>query len=358
MKTLIYIIIPLLLFSCNNNTTNSVNKNIKIKKKNSVEINISHDKLDKITTGDIITFKYSIKNNLSPDSVRLYIDFTKYKTFNTTDSLIVWNSKKYNPGKRQIQLTFYFGDSLVINKNLLFTLLSDIVPERYSYKIINRWKHNTSSYTQGLEFDNNYLYEGTGNYGKSMLYKFNFDTKNIIQSLNLNNNVFGEGITIINNKIYQLTWRANIGYVYNKTNFTKLFEFSYPTEGWGLTNNGNELIMSDGSENIYFLDTSLIQETHHIQVYNNKGAITRLNELEYINGLIYANVYGTNTIVVFEANTGKVVKQIDLTGLLKPKDIKTDIDVLNGIAWDKNNKRLIVTGKWWPYLFEIELIPM
>ena len=155
-----------------------------------------------------------------------------------------------------------------------------------------------------------------------------------------------------------LTWRSNIGYVYDKHSLTKLYDFNYPTEGWGLANNGTELIMSDGSENIYFLDTEFLQETRKIQVFDNKKPIKNLNELEYIDGLIYANIYGSNNIVAFEPATGKVVKHINLKGLLNKKDIKKHIDVLNGIAWDKKNNRLIVTGKWWPYFYEIELVSL
>jgi glutamine cyclotransferase len=194
------------------------------------------------------------------------------------------------------------------------------------------------------------------NYGESTLNKIDLDKSEIIQSINLPKEVFGEGITIINDKIYQITWRTNVGFVYDKTNLKQLFEFTYPTEGWGLTNDGKELIMSDGSQNIYFLDTEFIQETRKIQVYDNIGTVTNLNELEYIDGLIYANIYGSDEIIVFEPETGKVTKRIDLTGILDKKNIKTRIDVLNGIAWDKENQRLIVTGKWWPYFFEIELI--
>jgi glutamine cyclotransferase len=356
MKIITYFTIIISLLSCNNTTTHSSKKLTNInKKKKSIGVDITYNKKNTITIGDIVTFKYSIKKNYIPDSIKLSVDFKKYKIFQS-DSSIIWDSKQCMPGERDILLTFYFGDSISTSKNVVFTLLSDIVPEEYSFKVKNRWKHNINSYTQGLEFNDNYLYEGTGNYGKSMLYKFNFNDGTIIQSLNIDNNVFGEGITIINNKLYQLTWQSNTGYVYNKQNFTKLFEFNYPTEGWGLTNNGKELIMSDGSNNIYFLDTTFIQETHKIEVYNNIGAITRLNELELIDSLIYANVYGSNIIVAFDINTGKVVKQINLTGILNKQDIKNNIDVLNGIAWDKKNKRLIVTGKWWPFLYEIELV--
>jgi glutaminyl-peptide cyclotransferase len=234
-------------------------------------------------------------------------------------------------------------------------IVSDIEPTPYNIKIIKTYAHNPAFYTQGLEFDNGILYEGTGQWKQSGLYKYVPEKGEILQSINLPDEMFGEGITILNDKIYQLTWRNNTGFVYDKTTFKRLSEFHYATEGWGLTNNGNELIMSDGSETLYFMDADQFQELRRIYVYSPKGPVTNLNELEYINGLVYANVYTTNTIVAIDPNTGKVVKHIDLSVLLNQLNGHKQIDVLNGIAYDKTRNRLLVTGKWWPLLFEIEL---
>ncbi len=353
---MIYFVITVLI-GCNSNTTttHAVKNKPKNKKKHIVDIKLTSDKDKTITIGDEMVFTYVIKKMPSPDSIKLSVDFVHYKMF-VADEKINWKTKKYSTGNKQLLFTFYWGDTLSVSRGKYFELLSDIEPDFYTFKIINKWKHNNKSYTQGLEFFDGFLYEGTGNYGESMLYKIDIDKNEIVQSLNLPKEVFGEGITIINGKIYQLTWRSNTGYAYDKNTLNKLYEFNYPTEGWGLTNNGKELIMSDGSENIYFLDTEFIQETHKLQVYDNNGPKKNLNELEYIDGLIYANVYGTEEIVVFESETGKVVKRIDLTGILNKNDIKAPIDVLNGIAWDSIKKRLIVTGKWWPYFYEIELV--
>lgn len=356
MKKLILIIL-VAITSCNPGTTTNITtkKKATSKKKTKIEIQITHDKSSAITIGDEITFSYKVKKHSRPDSLKVSVNFKFYNTFSSNET-VVWNSIDESPGKRQVQFTFYWGDTLSTSKTLNFELLSNIKPKHYTFKTINKWSHSSNAYTQGLEFSDGYLYEGTGNYGKSMLYKIDLDKNEIVQSTNLHDEVFGEGITILNDKIYQLTWRSNIGYVYDKNSLNKLYDFSYPTEGWGLTNNGSELIMSDGSENIYFLDTEFIQETRRIQVYDDKIPIKNLNELEYINGIIYANVYGSNKLVAFESKTGKVIKHINLTGILNKKDVKKPIDVLNGIAWDKKHSRLIVTGKWWPYFYEIELI--
>jgi len=347
----------IILSACSQPKQKTASQKIKPKKQNqkeTIQVKITADKSKKTVIGDTINFKYNAKNG-SADSINLAINYKHYKVYYPDDSL-TWNTSDANAGKNKLFFTFYWGDSITASKTFEFELLSNIIPKKYTYKVIKKIPHNINAYTQGLEFSDGFLYEGTGLYKESMLYKIDFDKDEIIQSINLPDEVFGEGITILNNRIYQLTWQSNTGFVYDKETLNKLFEFDYPTEGWGLTNNDKELIMSDGSENIYFLDTEFIQETHRIQVHDNKGTVKMLNELEYIDGLIYANVYGSDYIVAFEEKTGKVVKHIDLSGILKKKDVKSRVDVLNGIAWDKTNKRMVVTGKLWPYFYEIKLI--
>ena len=166
---------------------------------------------------------------------------------------------------------------------------------------------------------------------------------------------FGEGVTFFGNKIIQLTWQSRIGFVYDKGSFELLQRFNYPTEGWGITQDGKQLIMSDGTSTLYFLDPENFKEIKRIEVYNRDGPVTRLNELEYIQGEIYANVWPMDYIVRIEPKTGQVIGWIDLTGILKPEDRCYPVDVLNGIAYDEENDRLFVTGKLWPRIFEIEL---
>jgi glutamine cyclotransferase len=259
-------------------------------------------------------------------------------------------------GTQRLNFNFYWGDSVVVSKYVQVTLWSDITPEKYGFKIKKTFPHDVKAYTQGLEFADGFLYEGTGQTGESTLSKFNLDKNELLHQINLPKEVFGEGITVLNDKIYQITWQSQVGFVYEKESLRKLYEFSYPTEGWGLCNNGKELIMSDGSENIYILDTEFMQEVRRLQVYDNNGPVSRLNELEYIDGIIYANIYGTDEIVAFEETTGRVIKRINLKGILDKQSVKTPIDVLNGIAWDEENERMIVTGKWWPKLFHVEFV--
>lgn len=305
------------------------------------------------------TVKISVKSSAASqaDSVKLVLDNTILPTMvNSGKDFIEIETRSQMPGNTKLEAEFYFGDTLHQQANCTFRLLSDIVPEKYTYKVVKSWPHNNRFYTQGLEFNNGVLFEGTGQYGESGLFKVESNTGEIIQSLNLDRDVFGEGITIMGDQLFQLTWQSNVGFVYDKNTFKKLHTFNYPTEGWGLTHNSTHLIMSDGSEKIYFLDKDYLQESYRIEVYNNQGPITNLNELELVGNILYANIYGSHTIVAIDVNTGKVLKEFDLTGLPEKNEINGNIDVLNGIAWDEANQRMVITGKWWPKYYQVEWI--
>ena len=226
----------------------------------------------------------------------------------------------------------------------------------YGYRIVNRYPHDPNGFTQGLVFVDGFLFEGTGLRGRSSLRKVDLLSGNILQIRRLPNRFFGEGVTVYNNKVIQLTWRANLGFVYHKDNFQLLETFHYPTEGWGITHDGQRLIMSDGTSVLYFLDTESYKEIGRIEVRDSKGPVSKLNELEYVKGLILANVWKTERIAQISPETGQVVGWIDLRGLLSPEERVQRVDVLNGIAYDQRNDRLFVTGKLWPKLFEIELV--
>jgi glutamine cyclotransferase len=204
-------------------------------------------------------------------------------------------------------------------------------------------------------FENSVLYESTGLYGHSTLRRVELETGKILQLYPLSNQLFGEGITIFDDKIIQLTWRSNKGFVYDKHSFDLLQEFSYSTEGWGVTYNGSQLIMSDGTSTLYFLDPETFERTGQVEVYD-VGPVTRLNELEYIQGKIYANIWEEEKIAMIDPQTGKVQGWIDLSDIQHLGDQDSD-NVLNGIAYDAEEDRLFVTGKRWSQLFEIELIP-
>ena len=229
--------------------------------------------------------------------------------------------------------------------------------ETYTYEIINTFPHDQKAFTQGLVFENGVLYEGTGLPGRSTLRKVELETGNILKMHKLSYEFFGEGITIYGDNIIQLTYKENVGFVYNKDTFELLREFNYPTEGWGITHNGTHLIMSDGTPTLYFLDPQTFEQVSRIRVYDRNGPVSRLNELEYVEGQIYANIWGIERIAIIASETGRVTGWIDMKGLLARQDYTEYGDVLNGIAYDQKSGRLFVTGKFWPKLFEIKLIP-
>ena len=307
-----------------------------------VSINVS----TKLKNGEIAKIQLYYNNQL--------IKETKELDFSVSD--IILNAV----GNVNFKVIASKTDGIENNKIKSLLVVSDIVPEKYSFQIINEYPHSINSYTQGLEYYKGFLYEGTGIEGKSSLYKVNIQTGNPIQTFRLKNNVFGEGITILNNKIYQITWKNHIGFVYNLTDFAPIDSFSLKqAEGWGLTNDGKNLIISDGSHNLTWLDSNNFSVIKSIQVANNLNVTNNLNELEFVDGTIYSNVYTTDIIIQIEAETGRILKEINLKGLIdKFKSQYESIEVLNGIAYDSDNKRLFVTGKNWPRLFEIKLVPL
>ncbi|HEX5690201.1 MAG TPA: glutaminyl-peptide cyclotransferase, partial [Roseiflexaceae bacterium] len=230
-------------------------------------------------------------------------------------------------------------------------------PIAESYQVINTYPHDPQAFTQGLVYEDGVLYEGTGLNGQSTLRKVELETGAVLQQHDLASEYFGEGITIVGDKIFQLTWRSNIGFIYDKATFEQIGQFSYSTEGWGLTHDDTRLIMSDGTATLHFLDPQTQQETGSVQVTDQGNPVTQLNELEYINGEVYANIWQTDWIARIDLQTGTVAGWISLAGLLSPEERKPPTDVLNGIAYDAAGDRLFVTGKRWPKLFEIKLLP-
>ena len=227
----------------------------------------------------------------------------------------------------------------------------------FGYKIVNTYPHDTDSFTQGLVFDNGVLYESTGLNGRSAVKIVDLKTGKILKSQQLPDRYFGEGIAVVGNKIIQLTWRSKTGFVYDKKTLKLLKRFNYNTQGWGITYDGKYLIMSDGSAVLYFMDPDTFKVVGTLEVYGDNGKVSKLNELEYIDGKIYANVWGTEKIARINPKTGRVTSWIDLGGLLKKEDKRGRVDVLNGIAYNLENGNFFVTGKLWPKLFEIEFEP-
>ena len=232
-----------------------------------------------------------------------------------------------------------------------------ISPELYHYKIVKTYPHDDQAFTQGLFYENNFFYEGTGLYGRSALRKTALESGAVLKSRKLPARFFGEGITAFRGKLIQLTWKSGTGFVYEKGGFQLLKTFYYKTEGWGLTHDDSKLIMSDGSAHLIFLDPETFAEFRRIKVFDDKGPVTGLNELEYVRGEIFANVWPTNLIAIISPVSGRVTGWIDLEGLSRLSGGDNINKTLNGIAYDKDNDRLFVTGKLWPNIYEIKISP-
>jgi glutaminyl-peptide cyclotransferase len=229
------------------------------------------------------------------------------------------------------------------------------VPE-YSYEIVHTYPHDPGAFTQGLVYLDGVLYEGTGMYEQSSIRKVKLETGEVLQKRDVPGQYFGEGIIIWKDRLFELTWQGQTGLIYDLATFAPKGEFSYPGEGWGLTQDGKRIIMSDGSAQIRFWDPETLKETGQITVTADGQPVTYLNELEWVKGEIYANVWQTDRIARIDPASGKVTGWIDLKGLLSPQDfIPQQTDFLNGIAYDAKGDRLFVTGKRWPKLFEIRL---
>jgi len=237
---------------------------------------------------------------------------------------------------------------------LLALFLAAPAPQ-YGFRVVNTYPHDRNAFTQGLEYREGFLYEGTGMVGRSALRKVKLETGQVLQSFDLPQPFFGEGITVLPQQILQLTWQSQTGFIYDKTNFHVLKSFSYPGEGWGITNDGKQIYMSDGTAQIRVWDPTSLKEVRRIRVSDAGKPVTELNELEFIRGEIWANVWQTDRIARISPADGRVLGWIDLSGIL-PKSERTNADaVLNGIAYDAPTDRIFVTGKLWPKLFEIKL---
>ena len=317
---------------------------------------IEHKKQTTLNTTIKVTVKE--KENKTINSVQFFVDGKEISSKGVSVDL---KTSDYGVGKHQISALIFYPEKTK-KENSFFEVLANKKPIVYGYNIINEYPHDTKAYTQGLEYHNGFLYETTGRQGQSTLRKVDPKTGKVLQQVSLDKKYFGEGMTIFNNKIYWLTWQAKKGFIYNLDTFKqeKEFKFNKSVEGWGLTHNDTDLIKSDGTHKIWFLDTETQKEKKSIQVYTNKYAVDNLNELELINGKIYANKYQQNAIVIIDPTTGIVEGIANLKSLKKEMEktqkLVAQDEVLNGIAFDAENNRLFVTGKHWGKLFEIELV--
>lgn len=264
--------------------------------------------------------------------------------------------KSISLGKNTIEaIVNYDGNSETLTK--LIEVNNNRRPAIYTYEIVNTYPHDITSYTQGLEFYKGELYESTGQRTESKLRKLNFETGEVLMNTNLADAFFGEGLTILNDSIYQLTWQSKRGFIYDVNSFNRLGTFNYgqSVEGWGLCNDGTQLYKSDGTEKIWFLNKDNLTENGHIEVYTEKGKIPSLNELEWIDGKIYANIYQRNGVVIINPENGAVEGVIDFKPLRKLVTQHSELDVLNGIAFNPDRNTIFVTGKNWDKLFEVRI---
>jgi glutamine cyclotransferase len=301
-------------------------------------------------------------NSLRIDSVVYYVNETKIGTTKGLDKL-TFNLKGQKLGYQTLKAIVYYEGELSEASDRV-ELVSNIEPKLLQYTIVNTYPHDVQAYTQGLEFYRDTLYEGTGNgsgpsgnKGISSLRKTNYKTGEIFKKIELSEQYFGEGITILNNKVYQLTWLNNEGYVYNADTFKKEKTLPYykKMEGWGLTSDGKSLYMTDSSETIHILNPDTFVETGSINVYSLANKVKAVNELEWIDGKIYGNVYQKDAIAVINPNTGAVEGILNLTDLKTKISQLPDTDVLNGIAYNPKTKTIFVTGKNWDKMFEIKI---
>ncbi len=338
-------------FSCSNNSSKSRKPVSSIAihpSKNSYVFGekVSVQVKTKLKDGEIETIKLSFNGQLLKESKEL--DFT------------LENVELNKLGSGNFVAEAIKADGVKNTRTQVINTISDIQPEKYTYQIVNTYPHSKKHYTQGLLFNNDVLYESTGEYGTSGIFKINYLTGQIERSVMLDKKYFGEGITILNDKIYQLTYKNKKGFVYQLSDFALIDTFQFQSqEGWGLTNDGTNLIMSDGTHVLTWINPDNFTVVKTVQIANNKGIVNYLNELEFINGIIYANVYTTDLIVQIDPETGKVLAEINLSGILNMyKSGSETVDYLNGIAFNEKTKNLFVTGKYWPKLFEIKLIPL
>ena len=318
----------------------------------------SLEKTNKAVLNESVTVKLTEENDKPIDKIQFYVNGKEIASKGNTATL---NTADLGVGKHAINALAFFNGKTK-KENGVIEVFANIKPVIYKYKIINEYPHDKKAYTQGLEYYNGFLYETTGRRGQSTLRKVALKTGKVLQKIALDNEYFGEGMTIVNNKIIWLTWQNNKGFVFDLKTFELEKEFAYnkSKEGWGLTHSETELIKSDGSNKIWFLDPVTFEEKRAIQIYTNDRPVNDLNELELVNGKIYANKYQKNTIAIIDAKTGIVEGLGDLRGLekemTKTQKLLANDEVLNGIAFDAENNRLFVTGKNWSKLFEIELV--
>lgn len=347
---LVFAVLATLIYSCHNDNANTGN-----------DMTLSPESGTTYKAGAPVNVNIHLLTS-KMDSVVYLLDSTRLGSKKDT-SAITLKTDTLTLGSKTITAKVYRGGkSQDISTNIV--LLAAKAPEEYTYKVDKVYPHDTSAYTEGFLFQDGYIYESTGNAG-GRIQKSDLESGKVLQKQAIDPKYFGEGSAIVGNKIVMLTWKDKIGYVFDKPTLKVLntFNNNVGVEGWGMTNDGKKLYMDDSTNRIWFLNKDSYQQIGYIDVYDDKGPVDSVNELEYINGKIYANRYTYDYILVIDPKTGAVLQKVDMSNLW-PKsqhpasytDYEESNNVLNGIAWDEKGKRLLVTGKKWPHIYQISLV--
>ncbi len=314
---------------------------------------------EKFIYGDTIHFDVELikESKKIVESLGLYINGELVYEENANKMLFDYPSTSGSGGNIKLKAVVKYTDGTNSRRRMEINVLSDKAPEKMTYQLVNTYPHDVTSYTQGLIYDSKegLLFEGTGNYAESKLIKIRVGDEKAKKEIQISDKYFGEGITMWHDSIFQLTYKNKKGFYYDRE-FNLLGEFTYPSEGWGLTTDGTSLIMSDGSATLFYLNPRTFEIEKSIQVFNDKGLMYNINELEYVDGIIYANIYQSDFIAKIDAHSGKLIALINMKGILDKKLVKGRIDVLNGIAYNPQMNTFYVTGKWWPSLFEVRFV--
>ncbi|QED37563.1 glutaminyl-peptide cyclotransferase [Antarcticibacterium arcticum] len=339
-------ILNLIFFSCGSNSGN---------KTSDFSLNFTASKTE-YQLGE--TVEVAIKNlkNRQIDSVRFFLNENNLGT-GTSGNMLKFQLKDEKLGNQVIK-AMVFSEGEKDTLQLPVKIYNSTPPTVYTYKIVNTYPHDRTAYTQGLEFYRDTLYESTGQYGRSSLRKTNFETGEVLSKIDLADKYFGEGLSVLNDKIYQLTWNEGEGLIYDISTLAKegSFKFNQSKEGWGLCNDGTRFYKSDGTEKIWILNGTTLAEETYIQPTTHRSISTQLNELEWVEGKIYANTYQKDGVAIINPENGAIEGLINFQGLRDQVTQHADLDVLNGIAYNPNTKKLYVTGKNWDKLFEVEII--
>lgn len=368
MPYLYYFVCVILLYSCGGNSSrqkDSGNTEIaistlpkeEVKYVNSIKLT-SPEKNKLYSFGEEITVHFENKDRFPIDSVVISLNGYEIVKSGKDTNHFRFRIPEGKTGNTVIKVTTWHPDQKRGSASVNIRLKPAEAPVKYTYDILKIYAHDPKAYTQGLLYQDGYMYEGTGQYGESSIRKIDMKTGNILSVLNIDNQLFGEGITIYKDKIYQITWRSGKGFIYDLKTFTLESTFKYNSEGWGITTAGDHLIMSDGTNKLYHIAPSDFNILKEVEVYDHKGEVTQLNELEYVDGLVWANVWLTNRIIAIDPETGVVKAELDMSDLLSPAEkakINDKDDVLNGIAFNPEKKTFYLTGKRWPKMFEIKM---